>query len=560
MKKTFLFTTLISFIGVFQSCSQQDESFETLLYTKNTQDIVLQERSHLLPDVRSSKIYKDKNSCSRSTGTNGEIIGNSDVLLGYSYDVGNSIIGDYTNVRFPILDLDKVKALSASNVVPKALNTTEKEISTYYGMEEYESKSSVNKKVKSGFSLNIAGIFKFGRTKTISEIFRDSIIRSNNVVYGELGLQLRKGSFSILTTSGNCIRYARECLDNMFLQNLYTSTIGSIINNYGQFVLTSYYTGGKAFALYAGLGKENVEGYYNEKGLQDDINMSFSWNTDSVSGSLNWGKTNTSFSVSKLQTRNTEVMIKTYGGGLDNQAIASTKEFTELSLDLTSWWLSLADVNTHTIIDVGDEGLFPISDFVLERNFKNRFDDTTSKNLESRTSFVTPQIEIVRAYVKTNTSGENLYEVAAVLTTRQGDKIILSQNDIESISDETLANNANNAIYDEQVTNILAQKRQYFNGIKYVKNYSTKYDPAVRNPLCIRLNNFNETAMYKYTNAKTGIVYLYNTIERTALSYYTDEIDGDWILDEYGIRDWAESLPTRSISMASLANYTIIGL
>ena len=66
--------------------------------------------------------------------------------------------------------------------------------------------------------------------------------------------------------------------------------------------------------------------------------------------------------------------------------------------------------------------------------------------------------------------------------------------------------------------------------------------------------------MYKYTNAKTGIVYLYNTIERTALSYYTDEIDGDWILDEYGIRDWAESLPTRSISMASLANYTIIGL
>ena len=205
--------------------------------------------------------------------------------------------------------MDKVKALSASNVVPKALNTTEKEISTYYGMEEYESKSSVNKKVKSGFSLNIAGIFKFGRTKTISEIFRDSIIRSNNVVYGELGLQLRKGSFSILTTSGNCIRYARECLDNMFLQNLYTSTIGSIINNYGQFVLTSYYTGGKAFALYAGLGKENVEGYYNEKGLQDDINMSFSWNTDSVSGSLNWGKTNTSFSVSKLQTRNTEVMI-----------------------------------------------------------------------------------------------------------------------------------------------------------------------------------------------------------------------------------------------------------
>jgi len=35
----------------------------------------------------------------------------------------------------------------------------------------------------------------------------------------------------------------------------------------------------------------------------------------------------------------------------------------------------------------------------------------------------------------------------------------------------------------------------------------------------------------------------------------------NWILDDYGIRDWVESLPTRSISMATLANsYRIIGL
>lgn len=33
------------------------------------------------------------------------------------------------------------------------------------------------------------------------------------------------------------------------------------------------------------------------------------------------------------------------------------------------------------------------------------------------------------------------------------------------------------------------------------------------------------------------------------------------ILDEYGIRDWVESLPTKSIAMATLANsYRIIGL
>lgn len=49
-------------------------------------------------------------------------------------------------------------------------------------------------------------------------------------------------------------------------------------------------------------------------------------------------------------------------------------------------------------------------------------------------------------------------------------------------------------------------------------------------------------------------------VTRTALSYYTDDIDEDWILDDYGIRGWVESLPVRSISMASLASYKIIGL
>lgn len=40
-----------------------------------------------------------------------------------------------------------------------------------------------------------------------------------------------------------------------------------------------------------------------------------------------------------------------------------------------------------------------------------------------------------------------------------------------------------------------------------------------------------------------------------------DDLDGDWILDDYGIRSWVESLPTKSISMATLANsYRIIGL
>lgn len=45
------------------------------------------------------------------------------------------------------------------------------------------------------------------------------------------------------------------------------------------------------------------------------------------------------------------------------------------------------------------------------------------------------------------------------------------------------------------------------------------------------------------------------------LSESDETIDEDWILDDYGIRDWVESLPTKSISLATIANsYKIIGL
>lgn len=54
---------------------------------------------------------------------------------------------------------------------------------------------------------------------------------------------------------------------------------------------------------------------------------------------------------------------------------------------------------------------------------------------------------------------------------------------------------------------------------------------------------------------------IYDKTNKIAFSYLVDTIDEDWILDDYGIRDWVESLPTKSISLATIANsYKIIGL
>ena len=90
-----------------------------------------------------------------------------------------------------------------------------------------------------------------------------------------------------------------------------------------------------------------------------------------------------------------------------------------------------------------------MSDFVLERNFQRRFDDTSKNILLPVTRLYTPSIMITRILKKTSTSGDNLYEVAAVLVTRQGDQIVLSNG---NATDAELKQNEDNRPVVEQQT------------------------------------------------------------------------------------------------------------
>lgn len=127
--------------------------------------IVLKERDARLPKEATTKpIEISPKPTTKASGPNGEIIGNSDVLLGYSYTVGNSIMGDYTNVISQVVDLQKVKDIDTTYITPKALNVNQKHSFAYSNFDRYEYFSNITKKVASGFNINI-GPFKFGRKK-----------------------------------------------------------------------------------------------------------------------------------------------------------------------------------------------------------------------------------------------------------------------------------------------------------------------------------------------------------------------------------------------------------
>ena len=200
-----------------------------------------------------------------------------------------------------------------------------------------------------------------------------------------------------------------------------------------------------------------------------------------------------------------------------------------------------------------------LSDFVLEKNFKQRLDDTTNGVLTPFYNFVTPYIVIERVLAKTNSAYESLYTVAPVLITRQGDRIIFM--DSKSESDEELAKNDDNSYFLQKVRNISANRSQMFSDqLELDYNKKARINPMLRNPLCIVINDFNKSDFYQYYYAKTGIQYIYNPKTHIAFSFYVDE-DDDEVLDVYGIRDWVENLPEKRVTISSLANhYNIIGL
>lgn len=563
MRNLYKIIAILSMTLLFVACSNDDTNYGSVLENKLSTDIILKERGANLPDVVTKDIVLEKRMQTRATGVNGEIIGNSDVLLGYSYNIGNSILGDYDNVISPVVDLNKVKALSTEYITPKQLLGNVTRSITYSNFDRYEYNSSITKTVASGFNLKI-GIFSFGRKKTTTEIFTTQIINSNNSVYGELNLNVRNSSFALQTVEGARKMYARQCLSNTFNKNLYSSTIGSLIDSYGDFVLTGYVTGGKAFGMYAGLASTGSTLDKKEKDMKHDIDASFTWksgtNNNSASGNLNFGKKNGSGTETEYTLSNTEVIIRTYGGDQGGQAVVGAVELNKLQLDLSLWLNSLSNVNKHTIVDVLDQGLAPLSYFVLEQNFKKRFDDTSSGLLEKRTKLINPYIEIVKVYVRTSSSGTPLYEIAAVLNTRQGDKIILSDGKSASASDSELLANENNSTFMTKANAIVAEKRKYYD-LGFRANEGIRINPSLRTPLSIKFDSFNEAIMYRYRNPNTGMEYIYDTTNKVAYSHLTDPLDEDWILDEYGIRDWVETLPSKSISMATLANsYKIIGL
>ena len=553
--KTFFYIIILSaVIPFFIACSDNLDlptSQMSAIEAENSEgDVVIQKRNPNLPEVV-TKAPTFEEGLTRNNAT----IGSSDKFLGYGYKLynGNYIPSDFDNFTHSILNIEAIKAYDESYVDEKYPNWNDQSSYTYYNFDDYTHFSTESKTIKTGFSLN------FGKKRTTVETFRTFINETMEQTYGEMNILFAHGKFMLLNSSGSTKVYARQFLRRSFINNLYTSTISSVINSYGDLVVVGYYTGGRAFAQYMGNAASSTNVEQRTKSLDTSITASLTYEGDSLNASFGFNGKNGNFDSTVYKKQDIFLRVKTLGGIQNEEsAINTTMSLKDINIDLQSWRKSLNDSKNHTVIDLTQEGLFPMSDFVLERNFQRRFDDTSKNILLPVTRLYTPSIMITRILKKTSTSGDNLYEVAAVLVTRQGDQIVLSNG---NATDAELKQNEDNNVFLEKAKAIAEEKSKYFSSdIQISYNTTKRLNPMFRSPLCIVLENFNENGFYKYYNETTNMEYLYDPTTKLCFSFLADDGD-ESMLEVYGLSTWVSNLTEKRISMATLANlYTIIGL
>ncbi|KUY21184.1 hypothetical protein BAZ12_13690 [Elizabethkingia miricola] len=524
-----------------------------------TADIILQKRNPGLTNMLSNpKINRLVRSSDNPTPLDHPFR-----YLGYTYKFGNYIVGHSDNIGRQIIDvqalyLDPVMK-GYSDVIP--ILTTDAKTSAYASYDRFEKNTEMTKKVESGFSINL-GLFSLGRKKMVSELFKTNTVNLSQELTGEVDLMYTHSRVWLDNVSGAQKRIAANYMNSSFISELYNTPIANIMENWGPYIVSHYYTGGRANALYVGNYKENTSFEQREKDMDLALKASYTWKPgsvikDTVKASLNFGYNYKSGNSDALASRITNVSnrIRISGGEPQFQLTSPSAKVEENKIDLTGWLSSLKDVKTHVVVNLADGGLVGMDKFVLEENFKRRIRDTHMGNLNDK-EYQIPYIEIVKIFVRNSPSGGILSDIAAVLTTRNGDKIVLSDGNAVTATDAQLMMNNDPTYFMTKATAIASDKAQYYQ-CEIRTNITRVYRPYIRVPLVLELKKFNEANVFKYKNPKTNIWYVYNTQSRTAFSF----LDEEYIPWTYGIVDWVENVPVKNISMSTLYQlFTIVGL
>lgn len=508
------------------SCSKESYLIENAINEEYV--IVLKERNFSCPWIPMERTKVDRNLSFKSNMT-------FDDCLGCGYRDDFFPVGNINNVTYSVIDIKKVLA-NTSYVKSRSLNEGDAKSFAYSSFDRYTENSSVTKKIGGGFSFSL-GLFSIGAKKKMTEIFTQSLIEEQKRVFGELDVIYRSSRYIMQMSSRIRKELVLNYLSGDFKKELYETTPSELFYNYGGFVLSDFITGGRAVAVYTGLYNSNETAQVKEKDVTTDIEASYGFklndDSGSVSGNLGFGKAYSDGKTTSNKITSFTMSVKTIGGAPEFSSFLTPQGIDNVNINLSSWLSSLNDAKKHSIIDVSDNGLLPLTDFIMEENLKMGFSNFYDGRPSGVQAWQEPYINIYLARIQGSTA-----IVKTSLVTRFNDEILLN---IKYIAMGAVNGYIQQEM--ERVSNIW--------GVKIISDANKKYSVTVN------LDGIDETKMTKYIDSINNTTYLLYSANGKKYGY---SIHMDRLLNDYVIKKYVDGLQSVIIDPDNLFDYKIVAL
>ena len=237
------------------------------------------------------------------------------------------------------------------------------------------------------------GIFSIGNKTNYTDIFTSDITQNDNYVFGELSVVSRDSCYRMQYSSNIKNKIIDNYLDSIFSEELHCLHPYEFFKNYGGFIVRDFTTGGKISALYAGRYIKSATTEIKTRDMNSEINSSFKLgNTGSDNASLSLGRGTTSTLSTTKQFSSVKMSIKALGGSPAFPSFTIPTEVGTTQIDLSSWMASLENKNNTTLIEFNDDGLIPMTDFILEDNLKKEISSYINGYIINNTEQIEPYI------------------------------------------------------------------------------------------------------------------------------------------------------------------------
>lgn len=385
--KTKLIASFLLFAGILVSCTKNES--DVLIHNEGfdeEQIITLKERDPNFPlDLRGQK---EKSSEIKKIQI--KMGSANEDLLGMTWKCNTFPIDRPENKGYSAIDMDKVPA--EYRKVKHSINSSDNRFFSFSDFSRYVNNSQESQKFDFSAGVDLDFLSASAEFK-YEQIFNTSHEEKKKTVNGYLEAWYEKYNYSFPITSQFKKDAALYYMSDVFKEHIYGSTPEYNFKYYGPYILLNFNTGGKVYAMYKGNTITEMSSEERESKMNAAINSSFLM----AENSIGFSTSNTDKEEYVQEFSNIDVRIQAIGG---NNLVFSSfgpSSFGNLKLDLKAWAQSISNFNesNHQITRIMDGGLCRISDFIIEKNLKNRYERLYTQKEVKPVDIIEPYIYIV---------------------------------------------------------------------------------------------------------------------------------------------------------------------